>query len=215
MTAKRFVDQQELTHTPQAGSSTPLCRPLAISEAQSGSSRRPDPQASAPTRSQAHVQAVISGPSFMGSSDQGSMQNGVGEQQYERVPREGLQLAELNGVETTSASSFEKLQPQWRTSRRTNSRYAKRPTNLVAESCQVKVGHPCKRAPMWPMSHACAHHASMQHAVIIRGQKTACAVGVIAHVDRTCRDAGGWPPALHCPEKATHMLRCPPAHTPG
>ncbi len=159
-----------------------LCRPLAISEEQSGSSRRPDPQASAPTRSQAHVQAVISGPSFIGSSDQGSMQNGVGEQQYERVPREGLQLAELNGVETTSASSFEKLQPQRRASRRTNSRYAKRPTNLVAESCQVKVGHPCKRAPMWPMSYASAHHASMQHAVIATGAEDS----VRCWGDRSC-----------------------------
>ena len=85
----------------------------------------------------------------MSSSHQGGMQNGVGEQQYERVPREGLQLAELNGVETNSVSSFEKLQPPRRTSRRTNSRYAKRPTNLVAESCQVTMAIPSQRsAPM-------------------------------------------------------------------
>ena len=185
--------------TPQAGSSKPLCNPLAVSEEQSERSRRPDPQASAPTRSQPHVRSVIPGPSTMSSSDHGSMQNGVGEQQYERVPREGLQLAEVNGVDTTSVSSFEKLQPPRRTSRRTHSRYAKRPTKLVAESCQVKMGAPFT-APLHPPSQRQCMCSPCQHAACshssLKGHKkegSARAVEVIAHVDRTCRDVGGLP----------------------
>ena len=135
-----LVDQPDLTRTPQAGSSKPLCKPLAVSE----QAVRKQQAARTPGLCPHHVIAqCVRCDLRMSSSDQGSMQNGVGEQQYERVPREGLQLAELNGmgVETNSVSSFEKLQPPRRPSRRANSRYSRRPTNLVAESCQVSMGN--------------------------------------------------------------------------